>query len=135
MIDFNGGRWHFLRLPLTARPAMDRHMVETKRIAFLLFEGCDLLDVAGAVAVFDSACRRAASAAGPAPLYQSVFLSLSGGTLRTEQGMVVETNKAGELSRGELDTIIVVGGGSGTLYNAAIADWMVSSGGVPSKAR
>jgi transcriptional regulator GlxA family with amidase domain len=103
---------------------MDRHMVETKRIAFLLFEGCDLLDVAGAAAVFDSACRRAASAAEQAPLYESVFLSLGGGMLRTEQGLAVETDRAGELIPGELDTIIVVGGGFETLYNASIADWI-----------
>jgi transcriptional regulator GlxA family with amidase domain len=124
VIDFGGGRWQLLRLPLTRRPEMDRRMVETKRIAFLLFEGCDLLDVAGAVAVFDSTCRRAASAAGPAPLYRSAFLSLSGGTLRTEQGLAVETDKAGELAPGELDTIIVVGGSFETLYDASIADWI-----------
>lgn len=98
-------------------------MIVTKRIAFLLFEGCDLLDVAGAVAVFDSACRRGPVAAGPADLYESRFLSLSGGSLKTEQGLVVETEKAGEFVSGQIDTIIVVGG-SETLYDESIADWI-----------
>ena len=98
-------------------------MIETKRIAFLLFEGCDLLDVAGAVAVFDSAGRRGATAAGPAKLYESLFLSLDGGTLRTEQNLVVETSKAGEFAPGQIDTIIVVGG-SETLVDESIADWI-----------
>ena len=103
---------------------MDSQTVKTRRIAFLLFEGCDLLDVAGAAAVFDSACRRAADAAGPAPLYRMVYLSLAGGMLGTEQGLAVATEKAEELSAGELDTVIVVGGGFETLYDQAIADWI-----------
>lgn len=98
-------------------------MIATKRVAFLLFEGCDVLDVAGAVAVFDSACRRGATAAGPTRLYECLLLSLSGGLLRTEQSMIIETGKAWDFAVGEIDTIIVVGG-SETLYDDAIADWL-----------
>jgi len=85
-------------------------MSETKRIAALLFEGADLLDATGPLAVFSSAALHAPVAADAQRPYEVEFISMNGGPLTTEQGLVVHTTAAAELRQGDYDTVIVAGG-------------------------
>jgi transcriptional regulator GlxA family with amidase domain len=84
---------------------------QLKRIAMLLFDGCDLLDFAGPAGVFHSAARHLIRTARTSEiLYIIEPLSLDGGPIRTEQDIAVETAKASELPAGRYDTLIVTGG-------------------------
>jgi transcriptional regulator GlxA family with amidase domain len=84
---------------------------QLKRIAMLLFDGCDLLDFSGPTSVFHSAARQLVRTAQARELpYVVEPLSIDGGPVRTLQNIVVETSQAPELSAGEFDTIIVTGG-------------------------
>jgi transcriptional regulator GlxA family with amidase domain len=84
---------------------------QLKRIAMLLFDGCDLLDFAGPTGVFHSAARHLIRTAQASELLYVVEpLSIDGGGVRTLQNVIVETNPAPELSGGEFDTIMVTGG-------------------------
>jgi transcriptional regulator GlxA family with amidase domain len=84
---------------------------ELKRIAFLLFDGCDLLDFAGPAGVFHSAARHLIRTGQATDLLYSVEpLSISGGSIRTEQNVFVETRAARTLPAGRYDTLIVTGG-------------------------
>lgn len=84
---------------------------QIKRIAMLLFDGCDLLDFAGPVAVFHSAARHLIRSAQASDLLYAVEpLSIDGGSIRTLQNVVVETSEAHDLAAGRFDTIIVTGG-------------------------
>jgi transcriptional regulator GlxA family with amidase domain len=84
---------------------------QLKRIAMLLFDGCDLLDFAGPTGVFHSAARHLIRTAQASELLYVVEpLSIDGGGVRTLQNVIVETNRAPELSGGEFDTIMVTGG-------------------------
>lgn len=84
---------------------------QLKRIAMLLFDGCDLLDFAGPAGVFHSAARHLIRTGQASEIFYIVEpLSLDGGAIRTEQGIVVETTKARDLPAGRYDTLIVTGG-------------------------
>jgi transcriptional regulator GlxA family with amidase domain len=85
--------------------------LKPKRIAFLLFDECDLLDTAGPAAVFDSAgralVRRGATRERPIEL---LYFSSEGGLVTTRQGLPVLTSPLPTPARGAIDTVIVVGG-------------------------
>jgi transcriptional regulator GlxA family with amidase domain len=84
---------------------------QLKRIAMLLFDGCDLLDFAGPAGVFHSAARHLIRTGQASEmLYVVEPLSIDGGPVTTEQGVVVETAKASELPADRYDTLIVTGG-------------------------
>ena len=84
---------------------------QLKRIAMLLFDGCDLLDFAGPTGVFHSAARHLVRTNQASELLYVVEpLSIDGGGVRTLQNVIVETDRAPELSSGEYDTIMVTGG-------------------------
>jgi len=82
-----------------------------KRIAFLLFDGCDLLDFAGPAGVFHSAARHLIRTGQASDILYTVEpLSLDGGSVRTEQNVFVETKRADQIPPGRYDTLIVTGG-------------------------
>ena len=82
-----------------------------KRIAMLLFDGCDLLDFAGPAGVFHSAARHLIRTGQASDIFYVVEpLSIDGGPIRTEQDIIVETTPASELTAGRYDTLIVTGG-------------------------
>ncbi len=82
-----------------------------KRIAFLLFDGCDLLDFAGPAGVFHSAARHLIRTGQASDILYTVEpLSLDGGSVRTEQNVFVETKRADQIPPGKYDTLIVTGG-------------------------
>jgi transcriptional regulator GlxA family with amidase domain len=84
---------------------------QLKRIAILLFDGCDLLDFAGPAGVFHSAARHLIRTGQATELLYTVEpLSIDGGAVRTEQNILVETSPANDLSAGRYDTLIITGG-------------------------
>jgi len=84
---------------------------QLKRIAFLLFDGCDLLDFAGPAGVFHSAARHLIRTGQASDLLYTVEpLSLDGGSIRTEQNVFVETKTIKNLDADRYDTLIVTGG-------------------------
>lgn len=82
-----------------------------KRIAFLLFDQCDLLDVTGPAAVFDSAARNLLhqGVARERPI-DLLYYSAEGGPVMTRQALAVQTVPLPTPSKGEFDTVIVAGG-------------------------
>lgn len=99
---------------------------QAKRIGMLIYDDCDLLDFAGPTAVFHSAARhliRSGQADGENYIVEP--FSIDGGSVRTLQGVVVETKAAPELAAGMFDTILVVGGTSDhTNCDPRILDWI-----------
>jgi transcriptional regulator GlxA family with amidase domain len=84
---------------------------QLKRIAMLLFDGCDLLDFAGPAGVFHSAARHLIRTGQATELLYVVEpLSIDGGSIRTEQNILVETLRAGDVPIERYDTLIVTGG-------------------------
>ncbi len=84
---------------------------QLRRIAMLLFDGCDLLDFAGPAGVFHSAARHLIRTGQTSEtLYVVEPLSIDGGSVRTEQDITVKTRRAGDLVDGKYDTLIVTGG-------------------------
>jgi transcriptional regulator GlxA family with amidase domain len=61
---------------------------EVKRIAMLLYDGCDLLDFSGPAAAFHSAARHLVRhGRADELLYKMETLSIDGGPVRTLQGI------------------------------------------------
>jgi transcriptional regulator GlxA family with amidase domain len=104
---------------------------QLKRIAMLLYDDCDLLDFSGPTAVFHSAARHLIRT-GQAHelLYVVEPVSISGGPIRTLQGIVIQTMKAPEFNAGEIDTLIVSGGfDDHRTCNPAMLDWIRRNSG------
>jgi transcriptional regulator GlxA family with amidase domain len=82
-----------------------------RRIAFLLFDQCDLLDVTGPAAVFDSAARSfLASGVTRQRLIELKYFSANGGPIMTRQELAVHTEPLPTPARGDIHTVIVAGG-------------------------
>lgn len=93
-----------------------------RRVVFVLFEDCLLLDFAGPLQAFELACET--SEAGRAP-YVWQICSLKGGPVKTSSGLVVMTSALADCDRRNIDTLIV-GGGPGVHRAAAepaLVDW------------
>jgi transcriptional regulator GlxA family with amidase domain len=82
-----------------------------QRIGMLVFDACDLLDLAGPTAVFHSAARHLVRGGQARDLMYTVEpLSIDGGAVRTLQGIEVNSVPAPTLEAGQFDTLIVTGG-------------------------
>jgi transcriptional regulator GlxA family with amidase domain len=77
-------------------------------IGFLLYEGCDLLDIAGPADVFRFVENRLASRPDD-PVPRLLYFSPDGGVITTAQGLSVVTRDMADIGICELDTLIVVG--------------------------
>ena len=64
-------------------------MPATKVIAFVLFDDSLALNVAGPAEVFAGANRLSGASA---PLYELIYLSTTGGLVRTGSGMSIQTH-------------------------------------------
>jgi transcriptional regulator GlxA family with amidase domain len=102
---------------------------EVKRIAMLLYDGCDLLDFSGPAAAFHSAARHLVRhGRADELLYKMETLSIDGGLVRTLQGIVVETKAAPRPSSGMFDTLIVTGGLiDHTTCDTRLVEWIKSA--------
>jgi transcriptional regulator GlxA family with amidase domain len=84
---------------------------EPRRIAFLLFDRCDLLDISGPAAVFGAARSLLARSVTRDRLIELRYFSPEGGLIVTHQGLAVQTDPLPTPARGDIHTVIVVGGG------------------------
>ncbi|MBW8785316.1 MAG: helix-turn-helix domain-containing protein [Novosphingobium sp.] len=81
-----------------------------RRVGFLLYESCDLLDLSGPAAVFHSAHWHLTSLGELAqPTPELSYFSPDGGLIVTGQGLPVGTRPMHEIAAARLDTLIVVG--------------------------
>src|ERR1700712_832386 len=90
--------------------ARQRHTMapsHVRRLVFVLFEDCLLLDFAGPLQAFELACET--SEAGRAP-YVWQICSLNGGLVKTSSGLEVMTTSLSDCDRTGIDTLIVGGG-------------------------
>ncbi|WP_138380810.1 GlxA family transcriptional regulator [Luteithermobacter gelatinilyticus] len=78
-----------------------------KTIAFICYDKCEILDLAGPAEIFFSASELCERDYG-FPAYQVQYLSLGGGPVRASNGMVFNTQPLNSVP--EEDTLIVVGG-------------------------
>ena len=101
---------------------------QARRLVFVLFEDCLLLDFAGPLQAFELACENAE--AGRAP-YVWQICSLKGGPVRTSSGLEVMTTSLADCDLTDIDTLIV---GSSCLGRGRTGR-LVSSGGAEREAR
>jgi len=95
-------------LPLASRPATQ---VPRRCIAFVIFPDFQLLDLAGPLAVFDSAARFLAQRGTHSDAaYPVLVLARSAGPVRSSAGLEVAATRDYLGCEEELDTLIVVGG-------------------------
>jgi len=93
-----------------------------RRVVFVLFEDCLLLDFAGPLQAFELACETAEPGRAP---YVWQICSLKGGPVRTSSGLEVMTTSLADCNRTGIDTLIV-GGGPGVhraAAEAALVKW------------
>ncbi|AMA61100.1 GlxA family transcriptional regulator [Bradyrhizobium sp. CCGE-LA001] len=93
-----------------------------RRVVFVLFDQCLLLDFAGPLQAFELACET--SQTGRAP-YVWQTCSLKGGPVKTSSGLEVMTSALADCDLRNIDTLIV-GGGPGVhraAAEAALIDW------------
>ena len=98
-----------------------------KRIAILLEDGADLLDIAGPAGVFHCAGRHFVwTGASHVGTYDLHYLSLDGGPIRTRQELTVQTASLKDAEQAEFDTVIVVGTDKTTSDACApeLLDWI-----------
>jgi transcriptional regulator GlxA family with amidase domain len=98
-------------------------MPVTKIIAFVLFDDSLALNVAGPAEVFAGANRLSGESA---PLYELIYLSTTGGPVRTGSGMSIQTHSIASIDLNHLDTVIVVGGVTvvEAMRDAALIEWI-----------
>jgi transcriptional regulator GlxA family with amidase domain len=84
-------------------------MNSKRQIVLVVFEGVQLLDVAGPADVFDAASRIVAGNDGPG--YEVTIAGVGGASVRASSGMRIEPEAdLAELDPGAIDTLLVPGG-------------------------
>ena len=76
-------------------------------IVMIAFAGGNLIDIAGPLQAFETACRMHGGSGEP---YRLVTASEQGGPVKTAPGVVIETVPLAALDVGNIDTLIVPGG-------------------------
>ena len=98
-----------------------------RRIGFLIYPDCQILDVTGPFEAFyfaDAACRLLGRTNEPS--YQPLLLASAPGPIRTMSGAeIVATHRYDEITTG-LDTLVVVGGAGceKASNNTALVEWV-----------
>ncbi len=91
----------------------------TRKIAFVAFEGFQILDIAGPLEVFTKAGRYLPQP-GPSPFrYELIVASPSGGGVTSNSGLQISGTKAIDKLEDDLDTILVAGGSEPALRDVA----------------
>lgn len=110
----------------------DRPNMPVIRVALILQDGADLLDIAGPAAVFHCAGRHFVwIGASDKVTYQLDYLSPGGGPVRTRQELVADSSPLEDADPADYDTVIVIGG---VVYHRDCAeivfDWLRRCDGV-----
>jgi transcriptional regulator GlxA family with amidase domain len=100
--------------------------MRTLQVALLLFENCELLDVAGPASAFNFAARLAVNRHGAAQEpYETRYYSRSGGPVRTIEAACIDTLPVAALEEEGADTLIVAGGPTQfAIEETALANWI-----------
>ena len=80
-----------------------------RRIGFVVYDGANILDLAGPLQVFATASEQAEQF-GAGRSYETHILSAAGGPVRCSAGPAIETDPLDRFEPAELDTLLVVGG-------------------------
>lgn len=92
--------------------ANDRH--PARRVVIVAFDQAQLLDIAGPLQTFATACEMVAGRGAVTDRrhvpYEIVVVSRTGGPIRTTSGLVLETSSIAALTHRPIDTLITVGG-------------------------
>jgi transcriptional regulator GlxA family with amidase domain len=84
-------------------------MAKRKAFGFLLYEGCDLLDLSGPAEVFKFAEVHLQKQGRADPTPELFYFSPDGGEITTAQALCLITRPAADIAGCGLDTLIVVG--------------------------
>lgn len=104
-------------------------MSGTRRVAILIFDGVQTLDVTGPLEVFATAARLAA-APGRAPVYTTEILAPRAGVVTSRSGLRLLPDRAIGAVRGRIDTLIVAGGDvAAVAADRAVRRWLVGQAG------
>jgi transcriptional regulator GlxA family with amidase domain len=95
----------------------------SRRVVFVAFDDCQVLDLTGPLEVFSMASRLAA---GPTPPYRTEVVTESGEAFRASCGMEIAPDRAISGTSGRIDTLVVVGGlgTRGALRSPALVGWI-----------
>jgi transcriptional regulator GlxA family with amidase domain len=115
---------------MIAGPQLGGRSMATHRIAFILFDGCEILDIAGPACVFSTAARLAARRfASDRPLFATAYYSARGGLVRTIDALAVDTAPLGAVAAHGADTLIVAGGPTPfAVDQPLLVDWLRAHG-------
>jgi transcriptional regulator GlxA family with amidase domain len=102
--------------------AVRARLANSRRVVFVLFDGAQLLDIAGPADVFSMATDFA-----EAPAYAVEFASVRGGKVTVTNGLRCETVPLRRVAMSRIDTLIVVGGGRNGLVEAIRDDGLRQS--------
>ncbi|MGQ7793221.1 GlxA family transcriptional regulator [Faunimonas sp. B44] len=78
------------------------------RVAFIVYPGFELLDIAGPVSVFTGANRVLTGQERPS-FYESTLVSAAGGAVQSSSGIAVGTLPIGEVAPGDIQTVLIAG--------------------------
>jgi len=93
--------------------------VQIRRIGVILFQGCDLMDMAGPVEVFATAARKGGAS------YELHHLSPKGGLVTTWNGVKVLCEPLESIEPGYFDTVVITGGLiDGNSCDPQVVDWL-----------
>jgi transcriptional regulator GlxA family with amidase domain len=108
------------RVPAAALAAPSR------RIAILVYDGVQSLDVTGPFEVFSGASRLLAFAApGRAPAYRVELLAAAPGLVRSDSGLGLAADRSWKSVRKAPDTLLVAGGDPrAAMDDRALLDWL-----------
>lgn len=85
-----------------------RYLLPMHRIAFVLYQGFELLDASGPASVFNGA-NRVLEQRGKPPFYAIDMVSAEGGPIASSSGIVVQTQCFTELASENAHTLLIVG--------------------------
>ena len=100
-----------------------------RRVGFVVYDGANVLDLAGPMQVFATASEQSEQFGG-SPSYEVRILSVAGGPIRCSAGPAMESEPIDRFEPGELDTLLVVGG-HGAFQAAAdvrLLEWLRRQG-------
>jgi transcriptional regulator GlxA family with amidase domain len=95
----------------------------TRRVVFVAFDECQILDLTGPLEVFSMASR---VTGGSKPAYRTEVATLSGDPFRASCGVEIRPDRALSSVAGRIDTLVVIGG-LGTrsaLASSALVGWI-----------
>jgi transcriptional regulator GlxA family with amidase domain len=102
---------------------------QVRRVGFVVYDGANILDLAGPMQVFATASEQAEQFGGGRS-YEVRILSAAGGPVRCSAGPAMESEPIDRFEPGALDTLLVVGG-HGAFEAAAdprLLDWLRRQG-------